>query len=120
MVFEPFLFSQKFTSRIFIIFLLHVQRFLNGRRFFCRTSAVILTFFFWPCHLRPFIYREVRDLSFAQTQFSPFKKKVLVAPAPLTILTKHIVRLRCRCSCEMCSTSAVPLLVIFETLVKPS
>ena len=49
-----------------------------------------------------------------------FCKKVLVAPAPLTILTKPIVRLRCRCSCEMCRTSAVPLLVILETGLKSS
>ena len=59
-------------------------------------------------------------LSSNETDFSSKIKKVLVAPAPLTILTKHIVRLRCRCSCEMCSTSAVPLLVTHETSVKSS
>ena len=59
-------------------------------------------------------------LSGAAPRFFALRKKVLVAPAPLTKLTKHIVRLRCRCSCEMCSTSAVPLLVIHETSVKSS
>ena len=55
-----------------------------------------------------FILKQIKDQNLCKTQVA------------LTILTKHIVRLRCRCSCEMCSTSAVPLLVISETSVKPS
>ena len=71
-------------------------------------------------HLRPFFYSDVRAVVTKLFTFSSFEKKVLVAPAPLTILTKHIVRLRRRCSREMCSTSAAPLLVMHETSVKSS
>ena len=86
----------------------------------CRTSAVVLTKKKSPLLLRVCINREVRAVFRVTLTFSLFEKKVLVAPAPLTILTKHIVRLRCRCPCEMCGTSAVPLLVISLASVKPS
>ena len=71
--------------------------------------------FFSPLRSRLFINREARALSIRQTHFSPLIKKMLLAPVSLTILTKRIVRLRCRCSCEMCGTSAVPLLETHET-----
>ena len=77
-------------------------------------------FFFGPRDLRQFINRAVRAVFSVTVTFSLFEKKVLVAPAPLTILTKHIVRLRCRCSCDFCRTSAVPLLEISETSVNLS
>ena len=73
-----------------------------------------------PLRLRVFINREVHVVFSNPPTFSLFEKKVLVAPAPLTILTKHIVRLRCCCSCEMCRTSAVALLVISKTSVNLS
>ena len=44
------------------------------------------------------------------------KKTYYKTTLSLTILTKHIVGLRCRCSCKIGSTSAVPLLVISETV----
>ena len=72
-----------------------------------------------PQNLLLFINRVTRT-SLVGRLFFFLKKKMLVAPAPLTILTKPIVRLRCRCSCEMCRTSAVPLLVILETALKSS
>ena len=77
-------------------------------------------FFVGPRVLRQFINRKVHAVFNNALIFSLFQTKVLVAPAPLTILTKHIVRLRCRCSCEIASTSAAPLLLIHETSVKSS
>ena len=70
-----------------------------------------------------FIYQPRSALMFrAAPHVFALQNKVLVAPAPLTILTKHIVRLRWRCSCEMCRTSKVPLLVFawntFKTKLK--
>ena len=62
-----------------------------------------------------YLSTAARALFIRQTHFSPLIKKMLLAPVSLTILTKRMVRLRCRCSCEMCGTSAVPLLVIYET-----
>ena len=113
-------FSSKFTSRNLILFLSHVCGETTAPHLFCRTSAVVLTFFFWPLHLRPFIYRKVRAISFAQLIFLPVKQKLLVVPVPLTICINAIVRLRCRCSCEIDRTSAAPLLLIHETSVKSS
>ena len=73
-----------------------------------------------PLRLRLLINCEVRAVFSGTPTFSLFQKKVLVAPAPLTILTKHIVGLRWRCSCEMCRTSAVALFVISKTSVNLS
>ena len=73
-----------------------------------------------PLRVRQFINRAVRAVFSGTPTFSLFEKKVLVAPAPLTNSTKHIVRPQRRCSCEIDSTSAVPLLRIHETSVKPS
>ena len=70
--------------------------------------------------LHTFINHEVRVIVFGTAHFFALKKKVLVAPAPLTVLTKHIIRLRRRCSCDFCRTSPAPLLVISDTLVKRS
>ena len=86
----------------------------------CLTSAVVLT-----KKNRLLIYADLSTASARTFSVAPlfvflFKKKMFVAPVPLTILTKPIVRLRCRCSCEMCRTSAVPLLVILETALKSS
>ena len=86
----------------------------------CRTSAVVLTKKKTPLHLRVFINREVRAVFRDAPTFSLFEKKMLVAPAPLTNSTKHIVRPQRRCSCEIDGTSAVPLLAIHETSVKSS
>ena len=117
MVFKQFLLSQKFTSRTLTFFLLYVQCFFNPTRKSCSTYNVFLTIFFSPVRLRPFIYREVRAISSNQLQFSSDFENMLPAAVPLIILTKHIVRLRCRCLCEIYRTSAVPLLVISETSV---
>ena len=73
-----------------------------------------------PLRLRVFINREVHVVFSGTLTFSLFEKKVLVAPAPLTNSTKHIVRPQRRCSCEIDGTSAVPLLAIHETSVKSS
>ena len=43
---------------------------------------------------------------------------MLVAPISLLVLSKPMVRLRCRCSCEMYGTSAVPLLVLSEESIQ--
>ena len=72
----------------------------------------------------PFIYVYLSIANCATHQvtkpiFRPHDKTYCKTTAALRILTKRIVRLRCRCSCKMCSTSAVPLLVIHETSVKP-
>ena len=77
-------------------------------------------FFFGPRDLRQFINRAVRAMSFITLTFLLFEKKVLVAPVAFTISSKHIVGLRWRCSCEMCRTSAVALLVISKTSVNLS
>ena len=77
-------------------------------------------FFFGPRDLRQFINRAVRAVFRATLTFSLFEKKVLVAPVAFTISSKHIVRLRCRCSCDFCRTSPAPLLVLYETFVKTS
>ena len=119
-VFKQFLLSQQFTSGTLTFFLLYVQCFLIGAHELCSSSAVVLTIFFSPVRLRPFIYREARAISTRQLQFSSDFENMLPAAVPLIILTKHIVRLRCRCSCEIYSTSAVPLFVIHETSVKLS
>ena len=73
-----------------------------------------------PLHLRVFINREVHVVFSSTPTFSLFEKKVLLAPAPLTNSTKHIVRPQRRCSCEIDGTSAVPLFRIHETSVKTS
>ncbi len=83
----------------------------------CRTSAVVLTKKKSPLLLRVCIDREVHAMSFVTPPFSLFEKKVLVAPAPLTILTKHTVKPQCRCWCDFCPTSPVALLEISETLL---
>ena len=85
----------------------------------CRTSAAVLTKKIvsqFTCVYQPRKARVFRCTG----HFFSLKKKVLVAPAPLTNSTKVIVRLRCRCSCEIDSTSAAPLLLIHETSVKSS
>ena len=86
----------------------------------CLTSAVVLTKKKSPLRLRVLINREVHVVFRATPTFSLFEQKVLVAPAPLTNSTKHIVRPQRRCSCEIDGTSAVPLLAIHETSVKSS
>ena len=53
-------------------------------------------------------------------KFSHLFQNVSVAPAPLTICSKPSIEPHSRCSCEMCGTSAVPLLVISETSIKTS
>ena len=83
----------------------------------CRTSAVVLTKKKSPLLLRLCINREVRAVFRDALTFSLFEKKVLVAPAPLTILTKHTVKPQCRCWCDFCPTSPVALLEISETLL---
>ena len=115
---------------LFLLIKIHLEKFTfvlshvcgetDDQRESCRTSAVVLTKQKSHLHLRLLINREVHAMFSNALIFSPFKQKVLVAPAPLTRSSKHIVRLRCRCSCEMYSTSAAPLLVIHETSVKPS
>ena len=92
----------------------------DGTRNACRTSAVVLTKMKSHFNLRPFINREVRAIVGNTPHIFALEKKVLVVPAPLTILTKHIVRLRRRCSCDFCRTSPAPLLVFSGTSVKPS
>ena len=110
-----------FTSAAVLIIFFQRLHFVTRLRrnveaaLFCLTSAAVLTLFFSPLRSRLFINREARALSIRRTHFSPLIKKVLVAPAPLTKLTKHIVRLRCRCSCDFCLTSPAPLLEIHET-----
>ena len=84
------IFSSKFTSRNLILLLSHVCGETTARPIFCRTSAVVLTFFFLPLHSRPFIYRKVRAISFAQNRFSSYIKTYYKTPAKLKILTKHI------------------------------
>ena len=83
-------FSSKFTSRNLILFLSHVCGETIAPGLFCRTSAVVLTFFFWPRHLRPFIYREVRGALWHTLMFLSYIKTYYKTPAKLKILTKHI------------------------------
>ena len=82
----------------------------------CHTSNEILPF----CFFDPRMTEEgAKRLDPFFTFFSNFEN-CSTSAVPLTKVAKHIVRLRCRCSCEMCSTSAVPLLAISETSVKTS
>ena len=111
--------STKFTSRSPIFFGRSRGRFTLKHASTCRTSAVVLTKK-TPQNLLLFINRVTRACLVPRPMLFSLKQKVLVAPAPLTILIKPIVRLRCRCSCEMCRTSVVPLLVILETDLKSS
>ena len=83
-------FSSKFTSRNLILFLSHVSGETTVAPIFCRTSPVVLTFFFWPHHSHPFINREVRAISVARNRFSSYVKTYCKTPAKLKILTKHI------------------------------
>ena len=92
----------------------------DGSRSACRTSAVVLTILKIDYALRPSIHREARASFSGTSHFFALKKKVLVVPAPLTILTKRIVRPQRRCSCDFGRTSPAPLLVFSETSVKPS
>ena len=46
--------------------------------------------FFLPLHLRPFIYREVRAISFGENRFSSYIKTYYKTSAKLKFLTKHI------------------------------
>ena len=79
----------------------------------CRSSAVVLT--------KALVRVELSSADkWCKIAFARLKKKSCTSAVPLLILTKHIVRLACRCSCEMCRTSAVPLLVIHLSTVKPS
>ena len=114
--FEPSVFSQKFTSRTLTFFLSHVCGETDGPRKRCRTSAVVLTFLFFKIK----VCRQGATVSTYPAQFLPLTNTYYKTQLSWRILTKHMVRLRCRCSCETDRTSAVPLLVISETSVKPS
>ena len=135
------------SSLVVLDFTINSNGFFNDSEihFLIQKNHLEKSHFFWSFP-RPFYLDTARDLSYvcggfnkkipskftsiyqprnarmfsAAPNFVFLLKKVLVAPAPLTILTKPIVRLRCRCSCEMCRTSAVPLLVILETALKSS
>ena len=85
----------------------------------CRTSAAVLTKKIVAKFTSIYQPRNARVFTCTGHFFS-LKKKVLVAPAPLTILTKHIVFPQCRCWCEMCRMSAVLLRVFRETAYKSS
>ena len=73
-----------------------------------------------PLHSRLFFYRAVRAASTHQPFLRPQKKTYYKTPLSLTKVTKCMLRPQRRCSCEMCTTSPAPLLLITEPSVKPS
>ena len=85
----------------------------NGRA--ARNLSLVCSDF----HEKKYIYLSTALFS-GTLHFFAIEQKVLITPAPLTKSTKHIVRLRCRCSCEIDGTSAAPLLLIHETTIKSS
>ena len=120
MIFEKSRRFEKFTSRNLIFFLSHVCGGFRVQMKTCRTSAVILTIFFWPETLRPCIHRAVRAKPYGNFFFRPPKKTYCKTPAPLTICSKPTVKPQRRCWCDFCPTSPAPLLEISETSLKPS
>ena len=115
MDFKHFCFRPNSPRELSLYFCSTYMRFWFVRRSFCRTSALVLTFFVGRLHLHIFINREVRTKAIVLIQFSLLIKNMLLAPVSLIILSKPMVRLQCRCSCrcscKMYGTSAVPLLV---------
>ena len=77
-------------------------------------------FFFWPSRSASIYQPQSARHVYWDAHIFALRKKVLVALAPLTNSTKHIVRPQRRCSCEIDGTSAVPLLRIHETSVNSS
>ena len=74
--FNDFVFTKIHLENPYRIFAVRISVF-DRDPLFCCTSAAVLTFFFWPCHLRPSISRAVRALSTHQIQFAPLKRNVL-------------------------------------------
>ena len=99
--------------------------------FFCRTSGLIFicrvidvvrlrwrsNFFFGPIVRVDLSYAKYVPYLSVRPGFLLSDKTCSTSAVPLTRGAKRIVRLRCRCSCEMCSTSAAPLLAIFKTFI---
>ena len=83
-------FTKKTPRESLSFFCSTYKPFFTVTRYFCRTSALVLTFFFLPFHSRPFIYRKVRAISFGENRFSSYIKTYYKTPAKLKILTKHI------------------------------
>ena len=97
-------------------FALRISLFDRDTRFLSHVCSDFNIFFLAMSFASIYLPRSARPIVSPNPIFA-LRKKVLVAPAPSTILTKHIVRLRCRCSCEIDRTSAVALLEISETLL---
>ena len=117
---ELFLSYKKFRSRNLDFFFSDVCGGNESVDSACRWSALELTKIFSRFFLRTVINRETVGLFSLFSRYLSLKQNVLVLPVALTIRSKHIVRLRCRCSSKMWCVSAVPLLVISETSVKLS
>ena len=81
MIFGNFRGFEKFTSRNLIFFLSHVCGGFVARSTTCRTSAAILTFFFWLEHLRPCIHRAVRVKPMYGPPIARSKKNISYFPS---------------------------------------
>jgi hypothetical protein len=113
-------FHENSPQELSLTFLRHVPTNINGGRYVCCTSLLILIFFFVPSSTSIYKPRSARPIVPPNPIFTSYKKTYYETELSLRILTKHMVRLRCRCSCKIDRTSAVPLLEICETSVKPS
>ena len=103
----------KNSPRDFAIFFFTRRGREGPGRFSCRSSAVVLT--------KALVRVELSSANFwCKIRLRLLKKTCSTSAVALILLTKPIVRLACRCSCEMGRTSAVPLLVIHLSTVKPS
>ena len=116
-LFKHFLLSQKnLIEQTHFTFVTRLQR--NERdALFLFLVCGRFNIFFVHNHLHPFINRKVRTQSIVLIQCSHLIKTYCKTHAALTILTKPIVRLRRRCSCDFGRTSPAPLLEISETSV---
>ena len=89
MNFKPFFFVQIHLKKFKFIFVTRLRRNERQSPFLSHVCGGF-NIFFVLFHLRSFIYRKVRAISFAQNRFSSYIKTYYKTPSKLKILTKHI------------------------------
>ena len=89
MDFKHLFFVQIHLKKSNFIFVARLRR--NDRQaYFLSHVCCGFNIFFWPLHLRPFIYSEVRGALWHTLMFLSYIKPYYKTPAKLKILTKHI------------------------------
>ena len=74
--FNNFVFTKIHLENPYRIFAVRISVFDRNQLFLLYVCSR-LNIFFWACHLRPFIYREVRALSTNQIQFTRLTRNIL-------------------------------------------